>query len=175
MNISTCENEGQLAKSSKPNFANPLFNLQKFSQLRNTSQAHVCHFPTSKSNFAVANQLAKSSKPNFASSLFNLLKFSQAAKHLLTTRVPFRNFKIQFRSCKSSYEPTSEMDQLVNQVAKSPPTCENANRRLNFYLNLLFSHFLFCTATLTCEKALQLAKPKNFRGSPPKEAQKSCV
>ena len=131
----------------------------------------MCHFVTSKSNFTVANQLAKSSKPNFASPLFNLRKFSQPTKHLLATRVPFHNFKIQFRSCESSCEPTCKMDQL----AKSPPTCENTNRCLNFYLNLWFSHFSFRTTTPTCEKALQVVKPKNFRGSPPKEAHKLCV
>ena len=93
---------------------------EKFHSLRKHLQAHVCHFASSKSNFA---------------------------------------------TCESTCEPTCEFR----------PTCENTKRHLNFYLNLWFSHFSFCTATLSCEKALQVAKPKHFTSSPPLEAHKSCI
>ena len=104
-----------------------------------------------KSQFHICEPTCEILKAKFRKFISQLVKIFAAVKHLLGTRVPFLHFKNQFRSY------------------------ENTNRRLNVYLNLWFSHFSFHTAISTCEKALQVAKPKNLRGSPPNEAQKSCV
>ena len=102
-------------------------------------------------------------KAKFRKISLQVAKIFAVAKHLLGTRVPFHNFKNQFRSCETSCKLSCKnTSNLRNglQVAKSPPSCENINRRLNFYLNLWFSHFSFRTPLKVTKKPSKLRSPK---------------
>ena len=109
-----------------------------FAAAKHLLSTHVpfCIF---KSQFRSCEPTCEILKAKFHKFISQLANIFAAAKHLLGTRVPFHNFKNQFHSYESSCESSCEIiTKLRNhlQVAKSPSTCENTNRRLNVYLNL---------------------------------------
>ena len=114
-------------------------------------------------------------KAKFHKFTIQLAKIFTVTKHLLGTRVPFRNFKVQFRSCKSSCKPTCENGPTFEPSCEITSNLRKYQPSFKFLFKTLILSFFISHNTPTCEKTLQVAKPKNFRRSPPKKAQKSCV
>ena len=118
---SSCEKNFQGKEPSYENevilwktFASKKAKLRKFSQLRTTLQAHMCHFTTFKAHFAATKWVAKSLKQNFAWSGFKLWKFSQLRTTLQAHVCHFAAFKTHFTTVKW----------VANSPAKSLSSCE---------------------------------------------------